>query len=510
MTIRDNAELRFQGVAEAALGMSEILSSEAEKNGDLWPFVSMASFQVFAQHIQSYSGIESVVLCPFVEPEQLEQWSTFSVGEQGWILEGHIESEAHKASVEDRRNQGNRHQDARKRRGLEDLAVDESRELQQDGGGEEMTSEALPTLDEIFNGLGHIAQEPPHPSHSVDTPQGEDPYSGESHVEYEGDSHVVDHDEALQQLVDVGVKLMEATGHVDTIHPYIFYFQEVDGQLMAQDKTADSVGTMAPFWQMSPPPVSNTIVNLDAMSLTEYRTLVEAALATRHTVIGRASRSPIVDSTYRAGEHDEAHAEAHLDSVNTHVGAHELHGSSFANDHPHCTIAVPVFESLHDASSRIVGVVLLVLPWDSYVTDLLPMRVNGIFAVLRNSCGQDFTYQIFGENAVYIDAGDFHDPKYDGMEYIINITENSQIAEGSCHYWFSVYPDAQFRGSYESPVPVVFAVVVASAFVLMTMTFFVFNWFVVQKNDKIVSTAAKSNAIVSVSKVARDQEVPPT
>jgi hypothetical protein len=70
--------------------------------------------------------------------------------------------------------------------------------------------------------------------------------------------------------------------------------------------------------------------------------------------------------------------------------------SSSAFNNPHTLFTQPIFEELYNASSKIVGFVMGVVPWDMYMTNLLPSGIAGITCVLENSCGQAFTYQLNG------------------------------------------------------------------------------------------------------------------
>jgi hypothetical protein len=58
----------------------------------------------------------------------------------------------------------------------------------------------------------------------------------------------------------------------------------------------------------------------------------------------------------------------------------------------------PIFRELGDVndSSEVVGVIQGVVPWDRYLTNLLPEGVDGITCVLKNTCGQAFTYELDG------------------------------------------------------------------------------------------------------------------
>jgi hypothetical protein len=74
----------------------------------------------------------------------------------------------------------------------------------------------------------------------------------------------------------------------------------------------------------------------------------------------------------------------------------EAHASSNTYTHPHGIIMEPVFSKLHDPSSDMVGIIIGILPWDRYLVDLLPEGVKGIHCILKNTCGQSFTYDLSG------------------------------------------------------------------------------------------------------------------
>jgi hypothetical protein len=66
-------------------------------------------------------------------------------------------------------------------------------------------------------------------------------------------------------------------------------------------------------------------------------------------------------------------------------------------DHPHSVFVQPVYEKLNEPDAELVGMICATVPWDRYLANLLPIGVNGIMAVLENSCGQTFTYAIRGD-----------------------------------------------------------------------------------------------------------------
>lgn len=66
--------------------------------------------------------------------------------------------------------------------------------------------------------------------------------------------------------------------------------------------------------------------------------------------------------------------------------------------HPHSVLIQPVFRNLGsiNETSEIIGLIQAVVPWDRYLTNLLPEGVDGITCVLKNTCGQAFTYELDG------------------------------------------------------------------------------------------------------------------
>jgi class 3 adenylate cyclase len=75
--------------------------------------------------------------------------------------------------------------------------------------------------------------------------------------------------------------------------------------------------------------------------------------------------------------------------------------------------------------------------------------------------------------------------------------ELTMKAPGHCIYSFHIYPTKEFEDDYHSSLPIVLTVVVASTFFVMVATFFLYDWFVHNRNNKVVGEAARSNAIVS-------------
>ena len=277
-------------------------------------------------------------------------------------------------------------------------------------------------------------------------------------------------------------------------YPYIPTFGE-DGRpnpALPVFAPAYGEGPYFPAWMVSPPPFTPSFINSDPFpwvfkseiaAVTEKRQL----LFTDYTPIGNlASRS------IKFEDHEAFHK--------TLVEYEHEEGES-AFDHPHPAVMLPVFEKLNDPSSRLVGVFAVVLPWDKFLTDLLPDNVDGITCVVRSSCGRASTYALDGKSAFYMGEGDFHDPAYDDTEVVIPFghynDDSYEPLAGECTYRYHIFGTAEFEAIYRHELPWFLTAVVAIAFAFVIATFAVYDIFVNERNQQAVGAATKTSAIVT-------------
>ena len=83
-----------------------------------------------------------------------------------------------------------------------------------------------------------------------------------------------------------------------------------------------------------------------------------------------------------------------------HARIHRQYGSNATaedvSDHPHSFLVSPVFDELGNPKAELKGLLQSVVDWDRYLINLLPEGVNGVVCILKNSCGQAFTYILNG------------------------------------------------------------------------------------------------------------------
>jgi hypothetical protein len=145
-------------------------------------------------------------------------------------------------------------------------------------------------------------------------------------------------------------------------------------------------GPFLPFWQTSPPPFSPGLINYNVLDRPWMNPLFDSVKIIREAILsGVEDFSGLSETAFKPEDHEAYHSSL-VDWVKD--------GSSSTYDHPHSLIMQPVFKTLNDDSSEIVGFVNGVVPWDRYLIDLLPEGVKGITCVLKNSCEQSFTYAL--------------------------------------------------------------------------------------------------------------------
>ena len=232
---------------------------------------------------------------------------------------------------------------------------------------------------------------------------------------------------------------------------------------------------------MSLPPRAD-FINFDGLGNEMVPRVVSNMLNVRLSVISEIS--DIIES-----ETPEAAGEAALPSVRS-------------------TIFTPVFES-YDPDAAIAGFYFFAVPWDRYFEDLLPEGKDGFEVVLNDSCGTTVTYAVNGPKAELKGIGDVHDTEYDSMGkgwvYKDNFRDMVPIGKydpstqpgGECVYQLYVYPTDVLYDYHASEEPLHYALYVSLIFVFTALIFLAYDWAVARRQDKVLRTATRTQAIVA-------------
>jgi class 3 adenylate cyclase len=229
-----------------------------------------------------------------------------------------------------------------------------------------------------------------------------------------------------------------------------------------------------PLWQIGLVPMNAPIVMMDLFTHPSFKRMIVDVLETKHTIL-----SEVVDLEF-------------LVSLST--GTLEGQARSYA--------LTPVFDTF-DKDAKVVGLLIAVLPWKSYFDDVLSEGINGLAIDVKDTCGSEFTYTLYGHQAEYEGEGSLHDPKFDYIRLSSDFAEHARYdgevssSTTHCEYTIEIYPSVEYRKSFDSHEPVLFASVVVAVFLFATLIFVVYDSMVRRRQHKVLATAQRTTAIVT-------------
>ena len=173
-----------------------------------------------------------------------------------------------------------------------------------------------------------------------------------------------------------------------------------------------------------------------------------------------------------------------------------------SGDHPQSILVNPVFSTWQDG--EIVGHTIAVITWRSFLEDLLQPGQPPIEVVLRESCGDSFTYRIQGPEAVFKGIGDFHDTAYDHLVQSSGFLDYD--GEGKfdgisgltdhCQYKIEVYPTKEYEDTFTTNQPMIFTIAVIAIFFFASSVFILYSCLVDRRQKKVHDTAIRAKSIV--------------
>ncbi len=289
----------------------------------------------------------------------------------------------------------------------------------------------------------------------------------------------------IQEGIDLSPDLHEGYLSDDfklaNISKDIFRFTDgATGLPVLQDRPGADFGPgqYAPVWKQAPAPHDPSIINFDLLSHPVFNRVYRRMWETRLPVMSGVTD---LDFFYDGAIREEA-------------------------DHPHSFLMHPVYPYFsQDVSAYgmddLVGFLVVVLPWDTYFTDILQEGVDGIVVVLHSTCGDHYTYQLNGPEATFLGKGDLHDTSYDHMEVVTEFTpftqHNVSDTNEYCEYDIRIYPSKMMEDSYTSKKPVIYTIVVVLVFIFTAMLFILYDYLVQIRHRKVMMTAERTNAIAA-------------
>ena len=180
----------------------------------------------------------------------------------------------------------------------------------------------------------------------------------------------------------------------------------------------------------------------------------------------------------------------------------EILGNSIRlNDSTPLSIALqPIFEDFSD-TSVVVGHYLAVIEWEFYFSRVLHQGAHGIVVILKNSCGQAYTFVVNGDQATFIGEGDNHNSKYDKYKKSAKLFDPSETIrlqeDDHCFYSIDVFPSDDMKDDYISSDPLVYSAIVLVIMLGTAVVFQLYETLVQRHQRKVLEKVVKTNAIVS-------------
>jgi hypothetical protein len=251
-----------------------------------------------------------------------------------------------------------------------------------------------------------------------------------------------------------------------SIKPYIWRWE--DGEQVQE--TTFSGNVLAPFWQSSPADAAS--VNQNLLANKDIAHLFSLVVEMNHTVISHAVQ---IDRLF--------------DFV------FDLHEKE-RKKNPHSFIMEPVYAEFYE-NPVLVGILIAISAWENLFDRVLPEGTNGLVCVVKDTCGNVFTYEINGEIATHLGYLDLHDERFDQYQRTTPIELYESEAASLCKHDLYIYPSSTFRSAYNTNRPAIYTSVVALAFAFTALLLLMYDKLVSRRQEKTMTSAIRTNALVS-------------
>lgn len=132
-----------------------------------------------------------------------------------------------------------------------------------------------------------------------------------------------------------------------------------------------------------------------------------------------------------------------------------------------------------------------------FALKILQEGQDGIVVVLE-SCGTNFTFIMHGAEAEFIGQGDLHDESYNELVLVEDIAaiHHEDESNQQCHHTLHIFPSDTLKSTYETNKPWQYTLIVVAIFVFSVLMFFVYDYYVANRQMKTEKKASKSSAII--------------
>jgi len=163
---------------------------------------------------------------------------------------------------------------------------------------------------------------------------------------------------------------------------------------------------------------------------------------------------------------------------------------------PHSFLMEPVFDSFEPDASM-VGFLLGVAAWENLLNNILPEGYDGIHCVVKDSCGNEFTYELRGSQPIFLGNTDAHDRTFDKYQRSGVLEKYEITPDELCVHELFVYPTQEFRESYNTVKPLAYTLVVVLSFIFTGAMFVIYDILIARRHQRTMLNAVRTNALVA-------------
>ena len=173
------------------------------------------------------------------------------------------------------------------------------------------------------------------------------------------------------------------------------------------------------------------------------------------------------------------------------------------------TLLFPVLDAFHGTNKTVTAFLGVDIFWEAYLSRILPPNATGLHVVIESSFGDVFTFELEGDQAVFLGDGDLHETAFNSWavptqfgQYVQEASKSDTytgvpLYDGFYQYNFTIYPSAELQSQYVTNQPVVFTVAILAVFVFTSLVFVAYDCLVERRQKVVLTTAVRSDAIVS-------------
>jgi class 3 adenylate cyclase len=255
----------------------------------------------------------------------------------------------------------------------------------------------------------------------------------------------------------------------------------------------ESPGPYLPYWQITP--ANDNIINFNILSHPIFSSAAEKIMATGEAVISQ------LENTEKLGESAGALITNYYGCL---MKKHLKDQNAEYQGQPLATIFYPIFNTLEKETRTLVGMFAATLSFEKLFVGSLPVGSGGILCVIHNECGDTFSFEINGQEALYLGPGDLHNVEYDSLEVqsyefasVGSPTSLSvEINSDYCPYSLQVYPQDELHDQYVTDNPMIYAIIVAMVALFVLFVALIYDIYLQRRMKLVLKTAESSRAIV--------------